>query len=217
MANFGQAMFVGSEIVIECGDKMTCCDREQAKAKCDNYNDEIKHPEQPGPLPISPGSKGLARTKGTAQQRAWRELKDAMEAAPDKQTRKQVAIDNSVSPCIGEQVADKWEQGGRGAKELGIEQDHMIEVKWGGAANPDALKALGSKVNNFFGSISKRVGDDMRRSTPPQTEISAIHFTCNPPCSPPKQGDEQNNYSTGPAGKKPPSGPGSPPRTYLQD
>jgi len=217
MANFGQAMFVGSEVVVECGDKMSCCDREQAKAKCDNYNAEIANPEQPGPLSISPGSSGLASAKCTAQADAWNNFRDAMSKGKNKEERQQIAKDNSVSPCIGEQVAARWERGARSSKGLGVQQDHMIEVKWGGPASPEGLKNLGSRVNNFFGSISKRVGDDMLKATPPQEDISAIHFVCNPPCKPPKKGDENKNYSTGPKGKSPPTGPGSAPRTYLAD
>lgn len=217
MANFGQAMFSGSEVRIECGTKMSCCDREQAKAKCDNYNQEIANPDQPGPLSISPGSSGLSSTKCTAQADAWNQFRTKMENASGPAERKKIAVANAVSPCVGEQVADNWERGRRTSRGLRVQQDHMIEVKWGGPADPTGLKCLGSRVNNFFGSISKRVGDDMIKSTPPKEEISAIHFVCNPPCKPPKKGDEKKNYSTGPAGKSPPSAPWSAPRTYLAD
>jgi hypothetical protein len=218
MANFGQAMFVGSEVVVECGKKMSCCDREQAKAKCDNYNAEIANKDAPGPLNISPGSSELGSTKCTAQADSWRDFRDKMSNASTPAERKQIAIDNSVSPCVGEAVADRWERGRRTSRGLGVQMDHMIEVKWGGAASPEGLKALGSRVNNFFGSISKRVGDDMLKSTPPKEDITAIHFVCDPPCRPPKKGDENKNYSTGPAGKSAPTGPaGGPTRTYLAD
>ena len=214
MANFGQAMFVGTEVIIHCGEKMSCCDREQSKAKCDNYNSEIAHPDLPGPLSISPGSSGLASTKSTAQADAWNSFRTAMSNEKDPQKRLQIAKQNSVSPCVGEQVAARWNQNRRSSRGLGVQQDHMIEVKWGGPASPGGLKALGSRVNNFFGSIAKRTGDDMLEAN--HDEISAIHFVCNPPCTPPKKGDENKNYSTGP-GKPAPTGPASPPRTYLAD
>lgn len=224
MANFGQAIFVGTEVVVTCGKKMSCCDREQAKAKVDNYNKEIKgdpaDPESlPGPLNISPGSGDLGSTKCTAQADAWRSFRDKMEAAQTPAERKKIAIENSVSPCVGEAVADRWERGRRTSRGLGVQMDHMVEVKWGGPAGLDGLKALGSRVNNFFGSVSKRVGDDMLNQTPAREDITAIHFVCDPPCRPPRKGDEQNNYSTGPAGSSVPTGAGDGPktRTYLED
>ena len=117
------------------------------------------------------------------------------------------------------------ERGGRAKRHfrttsrgLRVQMDHTVEVKWGGPASPDGLLALGSRVNNFFGSICKRTGDDMMKGTPPQEEISAVHFVCNPPCRPPKAADKNKNYSTGPAGKSPPAPVGgNPVRTYLAD
>jgi hypothetical protein len=94
--------------------------------------------------------------------------------------------------------------------------DHLIEVKWGGPADPFGLLALNSRVNNFFGSISKRVGDDMLAQG--VDEIEAVYLICNPPCPPPREKDKNNNYSTGPSTKHSefPSAPSGPVRTYLQ-
>ena len=223
MANFGQATFVDSEVVITCGDKMSCCDREQAKTKVDGYNNEIAGNtpgnEQPGALQISPPEPkprviDLASTKSTAQAEAWRDFRQKMNGAKNKAEREKVAKRESMSDCIGEQVANKWKPGQDSSKNLGVQMDHTIEVKWGGEASPLGLKALGSQVNNFFGSICKRTGDDMLGAG--QSEISAVHFVCNPPCKPPKKGDEKKPYSSGPAGKTAPNpGPGAPVREYL--
>jgi hypothetical protein len=59
----------------------------------------------------------------------------------------------------------------------------------------------------------------MLNQTPKREDITAIHFVCDPPCRPPKKGDENKNYSTGPAGSSVPAGAGDGPqtRTYLQD
>jgi len=222
MANFGQSTFVGSEVVIECGDKMSCCDREQAKAKTDGYNKEIAgdpgDPKSGGPMQISPGSGDLCNTKCTAQAEAWRSFREKMDNAGSAAERQQIAKDNAMSDCIGESVASSWESGRRTSRGLRVQMDHTVEVKWGGPASPDGLLALGSRVNNFFGSICKRTGDDMMKGTPPQEEISAVHFVCNPPCRPPKAADKNKNYSTGPAGKSPPAPVGgNPVRTYLAD
>jgi hypothetical protein len=227
MANFGQATFVGSEVVIECGDKMSCCDRQQAQAKVKGYNDEIAGnttPPQPGPLQISPPEPkprkiDLASTKSTAQAEAWRDFRQDMNSAKTPADRKAVADKHCMSECLAEQVASKWKPGQDSSADLGVQMDHTIEVKWGGAAGPDGLKALGSQVNNFFGSIAKRTGDDMLKATPKEEEISAVHFVCNPPCKPPRAKDNGNNYSTGPGTPVPAQPPGAPNtvRTYLAD
>jgi len=228
MANFGQAMYVGDEVIVECGEKMTCCEREQAKSKCEKYNKEIEQgeptanttrPSSAGPLNISPpgGSSGLSSTKCTAQAGAWRQFRDDMNNASSKKEREDVAKRHCASPCLAEQIAAKWRRGRDGSRDLGAQMDHEIEVKWGGSADPSGLSLLGSRVNNFFGSIAKRVGDDMLASK--KEDIAAIHFDCPGPCTPPHDAKPpDDDFSTGPASGSRPYGPANAPaRTYLQD
>ena len=190
MANVGQAMFVGPDVTIHCDSEWDCCQREQAKAKVEAYEAEIKNPESPGPLQIAPpgGVNELQQTKANAQARAWTKFRKRMgDASPDE--RKEVARELSTSDCLGDELAEKWEEGSRSSKELGVQMDHQIEAKVGGPADIDVLPALDTKINNFFGvNFAKNTGDRMTKSG--VAEIASVKLVC--------PGDENcgDDYST---------------------
>lgn len=78
MTTCTQASYVGTEVVIQFGGKMTCCEREQSKAKV--YNNGLAASDLPGPLQIAgPGDAvGLEVVKAAAQKRATRRLRKDM-------------------------------------------------------------------------------------------------------------------------------------------
>jgi hypothetical protein len=182
MADFGQATFKGTEVVITCGEKMSCCQREQAKAKTEEYQREIAGGDlPPGPLQIADSVEELERTKKTAQERAGNRLKKKMDGK-SKQEKQDIAKAHGASDCFSEQMAD-------GAK---YQMDHRVDAKWGGAADMDDFTPLDPKVNNFFGQVTQKVGDAMLRAG--TDEISNVVLVCPPPCSPP---GTPGDYSTG--------------------
>lgn len=183
MANFGQATFVGSDVVIRCDKGWTCCQREQAKAKTENLNAGC-------PLTIkSKVSKTSKRAKKNCQSRETNRFLNEMEADPKKG-----AADNASSPCLAEQLQRDWNGGSRSTSELDVQMDHPVEAKLGGPANT-ALKALDTQVNNFFGGVAKNLGNKMRKAG--HTEIASLSLVCPPPCKPPKAADTNTDYSCG--------------------
>lgn len=192
---------MGSVIVVECGDDMNCCQREQSKAKVDGYNNEIQtggDGGRPGNLVIAPevGS-DLGKEKKNAQARANNAMVRNLNAAgADDAKLKAAADDLATSPCLADQIVDDWKAGKQSAMELDVQADHPIETKLGGPANMDGLKALNSSVNGFFGNeVAKIQGNNMLAQQ--QDEISEVNFICTPPCSPPHTGAESNDYSAG--------------------
>jgi len=183
MANFGQATFVGSDVVIRCDKNWTCCQREQAQAKTKNLNSNC-------PLTIkSKVSKTSKRAKKNCQSRETTRLLNEMEADPKKG-----AADNAASPCLAEQMERDWNKGDRSTSELDVQMDHPLEAKLGGPANT-VLKALDTEVNNFFGGVAKNIGNKMRKAG--KTEIASLSLVCPPPCKPPKAADKNTDYSCG--------------------
>lgn len=183
MANFGQATFVGSDVVIRCDKNWTCCKREQAQAKTQGLDANC-------PLTIkSRVSKTSKRAKKNCQARETNRFISEMEADP-----KQGAVDNASSPCLAEQIERDWKKGDRATSELDVQMDHPLEAKLGGPANT-VLKALDSEINNFFGGVAKNIGDKMKKAG--KKTITSLSLVCPPPCKPPKAADKNKDYSCG--------------------
>src|SRR5262245_7538062 len=150
MADFGQAQFVGTDVVIRCDEDWTCCQREQARAKVRNYNKNCPLKLQ-GKL-----RKSIKRAKKNCQARETGRLLREM-----KQDSEQGAKDNATSPCIAEEMQKDWDAGNESTTGMEIQMDHQVAAKWGGPPNT-TLKALDEKINNFFGGIEKNIGNKMR-------------------------------------------------------
>jgi hypothetical protein len=184
MACGGQATYDGSEIFIECDGDWDCCQREQAQAKCKNYNTQV---------PLSPQGVLDAATKSLKNECCtdqWTTMQDDMNADPAAGAEKW-----ATSPCMAEKLEEEWDQNGDNSRTgLGINLDHQVEVKLGGPPTA-SLKALDAKVNRFFGNRAKELANNVG------TDITGVYLICpnDPPCTPPPNAKD---YSAAPKGKK---------------
>ena len=184
MADIGQSTFIGSDIIIQCDENWTCCQREQAKAKTDKLNEKC-------PLNIrkSVSARSKRAKKNCCARETGRFIRE-MTANPDAASKK-----NTTSPCLAEKVKDDWDNGKKSTRQMGVQMDHDLEVKLGGPAR-GTLKALDEEINGFFGNIvAKNTGDNMRAKG--RTEVESVSLVCKPPCPPPKKSDKNNDFSTG--------------------
>lgn len=184
MATIGQAMFVGSDVIVRCDDNWTCCQREQAQAKVKNLDDAC-----PCPVKKRKVSTTSKRAKKNCQSRETGRLLREMDA-----DAAQGAKDNASSPCLAEQMEKDWKNGNQSTTDMDVQMDHPVEVKFGGPANT-TLKALDTEVNNFFGGVAKNISKKMAAQG--ETDITSFSLVCGPPCKPPKKGDEKKDYSHG--------------------
>lgn len=180
----GQATYEGSEVFIECDGDWDCCQREQAKAKVENYNKN---------LPMSPQgvlSAAVNSLKSECCTDEWTQMQKDMNADPAAGARKW-----ATSPCLAEKLEDEWDpDGDNSRKGLGINLDHQVEVKLGGPPTVP-LKALNEDVNRMFGNRAKEVANNIGQ------DITAVYLICpnDPPCTPPPAAKD---YSAAPKGKK---------------
>lgn len=173
MTVIGQSTFVGGDVTIVCDGSWTCCQRQQAREKVKSLNDEIKGPPAGG-LPIRTDADLLKNAENEAkelcQADAWRDFKSGMKKDPDATAKKY-----ATHPCQEEELKQKWKSGKKSSTELGVQMDHPVEVKFGGPANTD-LRALDTKVNNFFGGVSKNTGNNMLAQG--QTTVDSVTLIC---------------------------------------
>lgn len=185
MATIGQAMFVGTDVIVRCDDNWTCCQREQAQKKVENL-----HGACPCPIKTRKVSSTSKKAKKNCQSRETGRLLREMDADPA-----QGAKDNASSDCLAEQMERDWKNGKQSTSDMDVQMDHPVEVKFGGPANT-TLKALDSEVNNFFGGVAKNISAKMVAQG--QSEITSFSLVCGPPCKPPKASDKNKDFSTGP-------------------
>jgi len=182
--DFGQAQFVGTDVIIRCDEDWTCCQREQAKAKVQGYNKDA-------PMTLKGKLGGnITRAKKKCQARETNRLEREMKADPE-----QGAKDNASSPCLAEEMQKDWESGKESTSGMDVQMDHPVAAKWGGPANT-TLKALDSTINHFFGGIEQHIADKMRAQG--ETEVTSVSMICDPPCKPPRKKDKNNSYNAGP-------------------
>ncbi|MBI4002125.1 MAG: hypothetical protein HY348_10110 [Nitrospira defluvii] len=206
MALFAQAFLAGQTFVIECGTEMTCCQREQAQQKVNAYRQEISGADEPaGPLQVAPAGASEEIRLSSLQRTAWNRLERDMDNAKNKEERTQVAKQHGASDCLAEQLAEDWKKGGPNtATTHGVQMDHPVDIKFGGAVDPAGFVPLDSEVNNFFGQM---VGHGGRRLDKGGiTEVTNVILLCTPPCKPPKKKDRDKDYSAG-ASEAPPTSP----------
>jgi hypothetical protein len=190
MAVSTQDMKQGGDVVIHCKGEWTCCQREQAQAKVDNYNKNL-------PLTIVDKVSATDRAAKEICQRSARNQMDADMAANQDVAAKKYA----TSPCLAKQLEDASSPGSA-RSDMKLQMDHPVEVKVGGPATV-ALKALDGQINNFFGtSFAQSKGNKLREQG--QEKIGSVSLVCNPPCKPPGEGDENKPYSTGVQSSRPP-------------
>ena len=132
MANVGQSTFLGSTIVMECDENWTCCQREQARRKADAYNDEIA---RNGPLGIAAVSTDEDDAKELCQGNAGSRLKRQMRKSPA--AAEQAAKNAGAPDCLAEEIKNKVAGGATNLKDAGIEMDHPVDVRFGGAPTTD--------------------------------------------------------------------------------
>jgi len=178
-----QATFDGTEVFIECDGEWNCCQREQAKAKCDNYNKNLPLKPNPGTL-----SSSTVKAKSEWCKDEWTDMQKDMNA-----DKKAGAKKWATSPCLEAQLEENWEKDST-RTELKINLDHQVEVKWSGPTTPP-LKALDAKVNQTFGNKAKELANEMKGS-----DITAVYLICPnaPPCKAPP---DPQDFSTAPPGK----------------
>jgi hypothetical protein len=98
-----------------------------------------------------------------------------------------------AAPCVVEAL-----EKGKTRSQLGLEMDHPLDVKLGGAADGVALIPLDGTINGFFGGVAKNAGDEMREQNTTVT-VQSVSLVC-PPSSPGcRKGDpDGHSHNAGP-------------------
>ena len=144
MADIGQATFIGSDIITQCDENWSYCQREQAKAKTDNLDKKC-------PLTIRKSVNKMSRMakKNCCARETGRFIRE-MTANPDAASRK-----NTASPCLAEKVKDDWR-----VRKIEAESRWWVgccERAWGESrASRRAQSSLGGD-----GSLLLPAGDDL--------------------------------------------------------
>jgi hypothetical protein len=163
MANFAQATYMGSELIIECDSRWDCCQREQAQYKARQMNANL--PGQGLQANVSAATNALK----DAAQRAATQRMDVQ--SPGEQAEDAQAA--GAAPCLVKQLREGGTRRG-----MGLQMDHPLDVKIGGAAQPPFLTPLDAAVNGAFGSFAKNVGNRMIEAG--ATEIRSVTLICPP-------------------------------------
>jgi hypothetical protein len=192
MTDVGQARFSGGNIIIKCDSKWTCCQRQQAAAKVRAMNKEL-------PKNIRAGvSDKMKKRKRDCQDDA----RDAMDDAPSNEERAAAAKKAGAAPCVVKALEE-----GKTRSELGLEMDHPLDVKLGGAPDGVDLIPLDGDVNLFFGGVAQHAGDEMRDKNR-SVKCESVSLVC-PPSAPgcPEPGDpDGHSHNAGPKRKYPETG-----------
>ncbi len=192
-----QVTVVGSDVIILCDEKWTCCQREQAKAKTEVY--QSNQPLQIRPTPSASAKAKVDAEKSACQKSDGAKMIKEMPAGADKW---------ATSPCLADQMKKDWAAGKKSVDSLGVQMDHQQDWKVGGATK-QPLKALDTKINNFFGTtVAKAQGDKMLADG--KTQMKKVHLVCKPPCTPPHDA-ANTDFST----KDAPPYPSSPAATLT--
>jgi hypothetical protein len=184
MANFGQATYVGTDIIIQCDSRWDCCQREQAKYKVRGMNANAPGAGVRDAAAMAP----LENLKKNCQ-RAATERMDALSPGENAEDAEAAG----AAPCLVEQLRN-----GGTRQSLDLQMDHPFDTKLGGAADGIALIPLNAAVNNAFGGFARNVGDRMistaRKSDPAaRAEVRSVSLVC-PPSSP---GCPEESHSEG--------------------
>lgn len=189
MACLGQATFIGTEIIIECKDKWSCCQRAQAQAKVKAQNKAIKAAPGKSLSPVDFVSDDVKNAKEQCCNDAWKEMKADLDADAKKGAQK-----HCTHECQHEPFAKDYKDNGpydnRSDIRPKIELDHPVECKIGGAAK-QTLTILDKKVNGHFGRRYKTVADDMLDKDP-NAKIEKVSLVCPGPCDPPHDPADKN-------------------------
>jgi hypothetical protein len=183
MADIGQATFDGPDIIIKCDGEWTCCQRQQAAAKVRAMNKEL-------PSKIR---KNVSEKMKSRKEKCQKDARKAMDAATPSENA-QNARAAGAAPCVVEAL-----ENGETRSDLGLEMDHPLDVKLGGAADGVGLIPLDGDVNGFFGGVAKNAGDEMRDKNS-TVKIESVSLVC-PPSPPgcPKPGDpDGHSHNAGP-------------------
>lgn len=183
MADFAQATFIGSDLVIRCDDRWDCCQRAQAKAKAKAWNDNL-----PGAGILKKVTPAQSAVKAATQRKA-NAAYDKL--SPDEQADK--AVEDGAPDCVGKKMKGPPP---KTRKQLKYQMDHPLDVKVGG--DPAAsLTPLDRHVNRAYGSVAKNAGNEALNEG--ETEIASISLVC--PKSDP--GCPNENHNTGKKRKYP--------------
>ena len=178
---------MGGVIIMECDENWTCCQREQARRKVDGYNADIA---ESGPLGIISVTAKDKLAKKNCQKAAGGRFKTQMRNGPD--AAEKAAKDAGAPDCLAQEIKTKVQKGKTTLEGAGIQMDHPIEVRFGGPANTD-LVPLDNEVNNAFGGMAKKPGNDMEAAG--EKEIKGIVLYC-----PPSKGCPKEDHSNVPPG-----------------
>jgi hypothetical protein len=182
MATIAQATYMGGDVIIECDSRWDCCQREQAATKVRQMNANL--PGDGIRAAVTPAMEGLK----AACQRNATQLMDAQTS----QEQAESAEAAGAAPCLVQLLRD-----GGTRKNMGLQMDHPLDTKWGGAADGVTLTPLDAVVNHALGLFSKNVGNRMADAG--HTEVKEFHLIC-PPSYP---GCPTENHSQGPKGAEP--------------
>lgn len=168
----GQVTCDGDLVKILCDEDWTCCQREQAKAKTEAYKADQPLKLRPTPTPAAKAT--VMAEKAACQKADGDKMIKSMPGGADQW---------ATSPCLADQMKKDWAAGKKGVDPLGVQMDHPVDWKVGGAT-VQPLKALDKKINNFFGTtVAKAQGDKMIADG--KTHMKKVELVCKPPCTPP--------------------------------
>lgn len=168
--------------MIKCDSNWTCCQRQQAAAKVRAMNKEL-------PKNIRADVTNLTDRKELCQKNA----RNAMDkATPKENARNARAV--GAAPCVVEAL-----ENGETRSDLGLEMDHPLDVKLGGAPDGVPLIPLDGTINGFFGGVAKNAGNEMRDKND-KKKCESVSLICPPSkkgCPPPGDPDG-HSHNAGP-------------------
>src|SRR5262245_16688186 len=113
-----QPPLVGADVVIHCKGEWTCCEREQAQKKVENYNKNA-------PLKIRDKvTTEMNKEKDKCQAEACAQMDADMKADPAGAAKKY----SGGSPCLEKQLRE-YKPPEKARSGLNLQMDHPVEVK----------------------------------------------------------------------------------------
>ena len=175
-------------MVVQCDDRWSCCQREQAKAKVTRMNEALKPPANPVVQPP-----GFSRGKGDNWCKSQAKRMDKMSSADQAQEARAAGAPD----CLAEQLEGNPSKNipPSSREKLGLALDHSLDMKLGGRPMQQHLMPMDSKVNGAFGSFARVCGDKVGTGN----KVSEVKLVCPPSptgCPPGSKDAKDNSVGT---------------------